>query len=246
MKKALIFIVLFSSVYFRFIYVDGQEIKSRFADLAKIMTILQRENINIEEWTIYAREKFDDVKNTADVEKLYDALVKKYADWEWSTTDEKDKWSAVAYNQHPNGIKESIQILSTRTNNPQTYITYQISSNRMIPLGEVEGLERSLIQLSDIFRENATFFTCIRGKLNDKMNTAVQNYVNELLDGFQAKEVESVMEENFVALSANSPYFGEGLRIGNQQMNLQIGMKTERLGAETTIVVGTPIITVEY
>jgi hypothetical protein len=36
--------------------------------------------------------------------------------------------------------------------------------------------------------------------------------------------------------------------IENQRdnMNLQIGIRSERLGGKTTIVVGTPIITIEY
>jgi len=49
-----------------------------------------------------------------------------------------------------------------------------------------------------------------------------------------------------MSVSANSPMFTGSIENQRDNMNLQIGIRSERLGGKTTIVVGTPIITIEY
>ncbi|MEW8972031.1 MAG: YwmB family TATA-box binding protein, partial [Mesobacillus sp.] len=66
------------------------------------------------------------------------------------------------------------------------------------------------------------------------------------LKAFQAEEVEGAEEESFISTSAVSPLFDKSLS-NDHEMNMQLGLrKTDRLGAKTTLVVGTPIITIEY
>ncbi|HVH96580.1 MAG TPA: YwmB family TATA-box binding protein, partial [Bacillus sp. (in: firmicutes)] len=46
--------------------------------------------------------------------------------------------------------------------------------------------------------------------------------------------------------TAYSPLFGETIQTMTDEINLQLGVRKQGLGGKTTIVVGTPIITVEY
>ena len=78
------------------------------------------------------------------------------------------------------------------------------------------------------------------------MNKSVSEHVNPLLQAFQAQEIESLKEDSFISTTAYSPLFGETIQTMTDEMNLQLGVRKQGLGGKTTIVVGTPIITVEY
>jgi hypothetical protein len=98
-------------------------------------------------------------------------------------------------------------------------------------------------RLSNIFRGNPTIFSGMKGSISDKMDKAVPTIASDLMEIFDAKEIEALKEDNFMSVSANSPMFSDSI---GRDMNLQIGIRSEGLGGKTTIVVGTPIITIEY
>ncbi|HWO98815.1 MAG TPA: YwmB family TATA-box binding protein, partial [Bacillus sp. (in: firmicutes)] len=70
--------------------------------------------------------------------------------------------------------------------------------------------------------------------------------VRQLLNEFRAEPRESLVEESFVSMSAYTEMWEEALPTEQHRMNLQIGMRKMGMGGETTLVVGTPIITSEY
>jgi TATA-box binding len=78
------------------------------------------------------------------------------------------------------------------------------------------------------------------------MSKSVSEYVKPLLQAFQAQEIESLKEDSFISTTAYSPLFGETIQTMTDEINLQLGVRKQGLGGKTTIVVGTPIITVEY
>ena len=49
-----------------------------------------------------------------------------------------------------------------------------------------------------------------------------------------------------MSVSAYSPLFSDSIENKKDNMNLQIGIRSEGMGGKTAIVVGTPIITIEY
>lgn len=235
--------VIGTSLFFtgdKFVKAKGQE------DLLTLVTVLQGENIDISGWSLHAREKIETSK-LEDVQKYVQTLKTKFPDWTWQVTSTSDKWEATAKKASSQGFQENIQILSTLTmENPQTYIIYEVQGRNFTEKTEQFIKEDLKGTFSDIFRENTTIFSCIKGEFNDKMNTNLPFTVNRILDLFEAKEMESIEEENFVSTSAYSPLFADGLTTNDKEMNLQLGIRTERLGAQTTLVVGTPIITIEY
>jgi hypothetical protein len=215
-------------------------------DLLQLVTVLQGENIDINGWSLHAREKLP-TKQLDDVQQHVQTLKKKFPDWTWKMSTDSDKWEATASTASSQGIQESIQILSTLTNkNPQTYIIYEAQGENFTQETEQFIKEELDGTLSDIFRGNTTIFSCIKGEFNDKMNKTLPITVNRLLDLFQAKEIESINEKDFISTSAYSPLFADGLTSNENDLNLQLGIRTQGLGAKTTLVVGTPIITIEY
>ncbi|MGG3560684.1 YwmB family TATA-box binding protein [Neobacillus rhizosphaerae] len=217
-------------------------------DLAKIGSVLEAENILLDEWSFYAREKMTGIKSERDVKEYAEQLQEKFPDWDWSIENTSQKWEVTAVSPTSKHHSEMLQIMATHTKQPvNAYIVYSVSGkewNKAIAAYFTTKEFKS--RLSDIFRGKPTVFSCMKGVFSDKIDTALPITVKKLLSVFHAKEIEALKEETFMSVSANSPMFTGSIENQRDNMNLQIGIRSERLGGKTTIVVGTPIITIEY
>ncbi|KAB2336532.1 YwmB family TATA-box binding protein [Cytobacillus depressus] len=215
-------------------------------DLTKIASILQDENIFITEWSLYARENMENLRTLEDVNTYIEVLKKQYPNWYWTSTSSEQHQETVAVLKR-NAQKETIKILSTPTKQQvQTYVIYEVKGN-----GWKSELEKDLNHLlvsrtSDIFHKNSTIFSCLKGEFNDKIEESLSEEISHLLAVFHAKEVEGLKEQNFISTSAYSTMFDNPVETNGKDMNLQIGIRNQGLGEKTTLVVGTPIITIEY
>ncbi|MDZ5471830.1 YwmB family TATA-box binding protein [Bacillus sp. 31A1R] len=217
-------------------------------DLFKMASVLEGENILFNEWSLYAREKVESFKSHNEVITYRDELKTKFPTWKWEESSNVSRWEARATQATKDGLVESIQILTTLTNkNLQTYIIYEAKSENNFNNDTESFLKKELlVKLAEIFKGNPTIFSCIKGEFSDNISKSLPYTVNHLLNAFQAKEIEALEEDSFISTSAYSPLFNAGLMNNNEDMNLQIGLRTQGLGAKTTFVVGTPIITIEY
>ncbi|WP_108668881.1 YwmB family TATA-box binding protein [Peribacillus acanthi] len=212
-------------------------------DFMKLVEVLQSENVSIQEWSILARGQADILRTKESLVNYVSSLKEKLPHIEWEITEDKNGWKAIGLSQQ-SGIKEKLEIMTTPKNSQEnSYILYEVTGNAQ--LVELQHLNKDYKnRIKDIFRQNPTIFTCIKGEINDTLAKVLSSKVDSILEGFQAKEVESLREENFVSVSAHSPLFTQFLN--EEQLNLQIAMRTQGMGGRTTIVVGTPIITFEY
>lgn len=216
-------------------------------DLAKIGAVLEAEDILLDGWTFYAREHVLDMKSVEDVKEYADGLRLMFPDWKWTVTNTNQKWEVTAVSPAKNH-QESLQIMATHTKQPvNAYIVYRVTGT------EWNEASKSFFttdtfknRLSDIFRGNPTVFSCMKGVFSDKIDEALPTTMGRLLSRFNGKEIEALKEESFMSVSAKSPLFAGSIDHQKNSMNLQIGIRSEGLGAQTTVVVGTPIITIEY
>ncbi|CAH2713909.1 putative protein YwmB [Neobacillus rhizosphaerae] len=217
-------------------------------DLAKIGSVLQAENILLNEWSFYAREHLSGMKSEQEVKEYVEKLQQKFPDWDWSVKSTSQKWEAIAVSPTAKNHSEMLQIMATHTNQPvNAYIVYSVSGKEWNKAQEAYFTsDHFKNRLSDIFRGKPTVFSCMKGVVSDKIDTALPTTVSKLLSSFNAKEIEALNEETFMSVSATSPMFTGSIDNQKNNMNLQIGIRSEGLGAKTTIVVGTPIITIEY
>lgn len=214
-------------------------------DLEKIADAFQTEDILLEEWSFYAREHLVDLTTEKEVQEYVKELQQKFPDWDWSRSATSDKWEVTAVSKTSKHHTEMLQIMTTHTKQPvNAYIVYRVSGNEWNK--EMESFftkDQVKNRLSDIFRGNPTIFSGMKGTISDKMDKAVPTIASDLMEIFDAKEIEALKEDNFMSVSANSPRLTHSIA---RDMNLQIGIRSEGLGGKTTIVVGTPIITIEY
>lgn len=214
-------------------------------DLIKIADAFQTEDILLEEWSFYAREHLVDLNTEKEMQEYVKELQQKFPNWDWSTSKTSDKWEVTAVSPTSKHHTEMLQIMATHTKQPvNAYIVYRVSGDKWNK--EIESFftkDQLKNRISDIFRGNPTIFSGMKGSISDKIDIAVPTIASNLLEVFDGKEIEALKEETFMSVSANSPMFSDSIGRG---MNLQIGIRSEGLGGKTTIVVGTPIITIEY
>lgn len=211
-------------------------------EIKTLASVLQDENILITGWSLYARETLEN----DDVNGLVKDLKAQLSDWTWTGGNGSNHGEIIAESKSP-GLQEKIKIVSTDTNGQiHTYVMYEVRGQFWNKNTEAFLNKNLPIIIFDIFRGNATTFSCVEGEINDKIESALPVYKSKLLKAFNANEVEGLEEDSFISVSASSPLFDNSLS-SEHDMNMQLGLrKTERLGAKTTIVVGTPIITIEY
>lgn len=213
-------------------------------DITKLVTVFKGKHILINEWSSYAREPLVNLKSAGEVKEYARKLQKKFPDWKWSETNTSQEWEVTAISPTSNYHKEMLQIMATHTKQAVgAYLVYSASGTRWNNQTEsffTSGQFKN--RLNDIFQESPEIFSCIEGSFSGKINESLSETVNNLLTIFKAKEIEALKEEKFMSVTAQSPFFADSI----DHRNLQIGVRSEGLGGETNIVVGTPIITIEY
>ncbi len=207
-------------------------------DLLKLVSVLQDEHILVNEWSLYSREIMENKKQDEIVSELKD----QFADWSWTESGEEVTAISTSSNYH-----QEIKVVSTETNDQSsTYVMYEVKGQGWDEPSEAFVSKEWQGNLLDIFNGKPSTFSCIKGEFGDKMNEALPDYMNGLLKAFDAEEVEALEEDNFLSTSAFSPLFS-GTISEDHDMNLQLGLrKPDGMGGNTTLVVGTPIITIEY
>ncbi|PLR85454.1 YwmB family TATA-box binding protein [Bacillus sp. V33-4] len=215
-------------------------------DLLTLAKILHDENIIINEWSLHAREKMETFQTAHAVEQHIDALQQEFSSWKWSNFDGKKHREVSAVSSGPT-YQEKIRLLITPANEEfHAYLIYEVNGKQWSETSE-NFLKIGIAErISDIFRGKATIFSCIKGEFNDKLKTALPEYVNMLLEVLNGKEIEALQEDSFISMSAYSPLFAAELKGKSEKMNFQLALRNQGLGGKTSIVVGTPIITIEY
>ncbi|MGG5255167.1 YwmB family TATA-box binding protein [Neobacillus sp. SM06] len=250
MKKKIAFILtVLLLIGFSSLFIGNKtSVASGELDLEKMVSVFKNENILLKDWSLYAREHAVNLKNEEEVRKYVQKLKQNFPDWKWSDLHTSQKWEVTAVSPTSKNHQESLQILTTHTNGPAyTYVVYRVSGKQWTKQTEsFFTTDQYKNRLTDIFLGNPTIFSSIKGKINDKMDTALPKTAKNIMKRFKAKEIEALKEDQFISVSAYSPLFKESIQTKNDNMNLQIGLRNEGLGAGTTVVVGTPILTIEY
>ncbi|MFC0272491.1 YwmB family TATA-box binding protein [Metabacillus herbersteinensis] len=212
------------------------------ATISTILTGMQNQNISVDEWSLYT-------KKTVDLNSIQEVkqLTEQYRQYKWRYEETDDVYKAIGiFKNEEKNVTEKLQLLSTLTNHhSQSYILYELKATGS------RGNEKELhdyfkSQSFDIFHENTTIFTCVKGHLDDMMKDVLHGKSEDLLKEFNAVPIEQMKEQYFVSVSAKTSVWDESIPTVKGNMNIQIALRSAGLGDKTTVVVGTPIITSEY
>lgn len=211
-------------------------------DLVKMSSVFKNEGILLDEWSFYAREHLVDLKSEKEVKDYAKELQRKFPDWDWSTKNTSQEWEVTAVSPTSKNHQEILQVMATHTKQPvNAYIIYRV--NGKVWNKSTESFftkDQYKNRLAVIFHGNPTIFSCMKGEASDNIETALSKLMSDL----KANQIEALKEKEFMSVTAQSPMFSDPIE--NKNMNIQIGVRSEGLGGKTAIVVGTPIITIEY
>ncbi|MDD9313984.1 YwmB family TATA-box binding protein [Cytobacillus firmus] len=90
------------------------------------------------------------------------------------------------------------------------------------------------------------YFT-VKSKLKPDQHQKLSDKANNILEKLSAQPVEQLVEENFVSVSAYKNSWENFLPTrNNEKMNLQLGLRNNQEDKLISIIIGSPIITIEY
>ncbi|WP_158598301.1 YwmB family TATA-box binding protein [Falsibacillus albus] len=216
-------------------------------DLWRMAEAVQHDNGKVIEWSLHTRETLN-IENAGQFRAKMEKLQETFPQWDWKQDEKKDRFAAVGTSVSANSnFHEKIQLLSTLKNGQRfSYILYEVSGQNWSKEEAQLIKEKFPKQLALIYKEKPVIFSCIKGEFNDKIDHVLSKYASDMLKEFHAEEKESLKEKDFYSVSAYSPDFTQAVPLRNTEMNVQIGLRKSGMGAKTTIVIGTPILTIEY
>jgi hypothetical protein len=89
--------------------------------------------------------------------------------------------------------------------------------------------------------------TCIKGLLPDKMKDGETNdLVETVFHKVKAKEIEGVRSGLVTSVSGFSPLTKDYIVTNGNRMNLQVAVHYDAQQGKTRVIVGSPIVTIEY
>ncbi|MDQ0232114.1 YwmB family TATA-box binding protein [Metabacillus malikii] len=242
MKKREIAVFALSIILLLTIAVNHIGATGNDTKILQLIEGMQKQNIKINEWSLYTKSNVE--KKTAEEMKLFADQYRHY-NWTFEEGDDFDKAVGV-YQNKEHKITEKLQIISTHKNQIEdTYILYEVNGVGMRS-NMAEMNEYFQNQAFDIFREYPTTFACVNGTVDDMMKVGLHEINEELLKQFDAHAIERLEEDEFLSISAKTTMWEDFIPALNDEMNLQIALRTDGLGDSTTVVIGTPIITSEY
>ncbi|TXC85922.1 hypothetical protein FS935_19020 [Metabacillus litoralis] len=220
-------------------HIDAKENRSKLDFMANAM---ESHDISINDWSLYSKKTVD--KKSIEEVKHF---TKQYRQYTWTYETEDDVYKAIGvYHNNDKDLTEKLQFITTLTNDhTQSYILYEVKG--VSAQNDWNNLTDTFNkQAFDIFREETTTFACLTGSIDDMMKGVLNQKSNELLKYFHAETIEELQEDQFVSVSAKTPLWEDFIPTTDDNMNMQISLRSDGLGAKTTVVIGTPIITSEY
>jgi hypothetical protein len=236
MKKIVLILLSLTAVGLVFLNIVNAKTEP---DLFKIASVLESKKMTIDQWSLHAREEM----KPHEAKETLEHLEKQYPQWSWNRSETENGWELEGTAPFEQGIHQKISVLSTKD---ISYLIYEADGNGWSEKTKEIILTSVFEKTEGIFHGDALIFSCVSSQINDKIDKPVSKYAVELLAAFEAEEIELLNEEHFRATTAFSPLFSQSLKNVSDEINLQIGVRKEGLGEKTDIVVGTPIITVEY
>lgn len=239
--------------------------------LQEIIHVMNKHDIAVDEWSIYAREDNDSLINKKKYEAKIAELKNQNPGFKWEQIFEhgmyktvgtaqtelqatetenlseiKAKPETLAENTKASLHEEIIFVAYPHKGQFKTYLIYVLKGETWTP--ELwNGLSSDFqSKIGTMFDKKPHIFSCAKGQTGGKMEGVLYNRALKILKDFSANPIESLQEETFVSVSAYTENWKNSIPEKNKEMNIQIALRNQGLGGSTTVVIGTPIITFEY
>jgi hypothetical protein len=247
-KVGILCVIVFLSVGFYSSSIAKDNVGSNTHELQEIVRVMEREQITIDSWSVYTRGSLGFVNDFKGYQEIVSALNGKVNHLKLGgISQKKEYWEVTAVNNPKPGLEEQLTILAyPQKSHYKTYLIYEVKGKDWEEREWSEYYRQFNQNLAQIFQKTPQIFTCVKGYTTDKMNIALYEKSDELIQAFSAQTIEGIKEENFVSLSAYNENWKQSIQTQDSKMNIQISLRDVGMGGNTAVTIGTPIITTEY
>ncbi|WP_096185853.1 YwmB family TATA-box binding protein [Evansella halocellulosilytica] len=209
-------------------------------------------NIRNQRIHIYGRTHNKDFSSKDEMDRHIQEWMHMNGNFKWEMDEDAnhESWKGYSANDSSSPYQEKVTIHVFSDDTNHQYETYAIYEASFIPMPDWETAFSSLFNTNQSILsliDPSDIFLRIEGKVAGDDHDVYETG-QHIVEAFQADLVEELHEDSFVSLSAYTPLWGKSIETNGESMNLQVALRTQktRLGGETTVTIGTPIITTEY
>jgi hypothetical protein len=225
----------------------GESIPANVTGAAEeIIHVMENGDIQLEGWTLYARENTEKLHSEKEMQAWVTNKKEILEGFTWSALKEDGHGFKLTATNIEDETEKITFIMYGQKENMSTYIIYEISGTKWNETIASNVKKKLNVRSMQLFEEFPVLFTCVKGSAGDQTIDALDKKAKTLLKAFDANVVESVSEKQFVSYSAYSNHFKSAISTDNSAMNVQLALRNEGMGGKTTVIIGTPIITIEY
>ncbi len=219
----------------------GGRPQSPLQPLHDISTFLSEEGLSMTHWEIVMKEQVQ--------EKHLPTLMKQLKETQSDFTISKEETEAaskIVAKNHQKTMLESEQfiVIVSKEAAPYAEIIYKMTGQTWDE-ETAKFVTRRLNQTKTAyFQENTTIFTCVKADKNDKMNGVL--LLEKFSTRLEIEKLQTITEPGFISVTGFTNEWNQALPYSdNGAMNVQYALR-QGMGAKTTLIFGTPIITSEY
>ena len=240
-------LVLFGFLIFIPVFHFSKATVANQPELNKLLEMVQIHDGTLNEWQLLARRSLHGTVSREELERIVASWKKHFSRYTWTYTKNDDThiWHGKFYDENLQ-INERLQLIANlSTPTLQGFIVYEMKGNTLHRSTVQKIHEHYLHTLRTIFAKTPEQFISIKGKWKRTYTDPLEE-IHRIARFLRAEGVHLIHEENFVALTAKSPYFSHELKTQHKDFNVQIALRRDADGEETTFAIGTPILMTEY
>ncbi|MCL1631264.1 YwmB family TATA-box binding protein [Sporolactobacillus sp. CPB3-1] len=216
--------------------------------VAQFAHVLEASHAKVTEWSVYIRETGRSAGIThAAFNREVKNKLRELPDYAWHRLQAHDGtigWEGTR--KLPGSHAEMVvrvmgYPIGTRY---RTVTLYHVNGERFKQAEWTNNKRQIREEIPKIFHGQEHIYTCVKADRSAKMNLALIEEGKRYLDLFSAAPVERLQEKTFVSISAYTKAWNNAIYTKNKKMNIQAALRND--GDRTIIVLGSPIITVEY
>ncbi|WP_226581397.1 YwmB family TATA-box binding protein [Halobacillus litoralis] len=215
-----------------------QEMTGDVEPLMKFASFAVDKQLTVNEWTITMKQKISWSEAEEKKRRILSSFVNPVIETDQSM--QADKY-IVTDRQKNEEIVETYTMVSPKNSKSKIEMVYTIKGQGTPPLAKELSLQLNDVK-SRLFGESVTIFTCLKASKNGMIDDVL--VYKKFKEAYNVATIDEVDEKGWTSRSGITKEWGQSIPLGEQLMNVQFSTRT--LGGETTITIGTPIITAEY
>lgn len=140
---------------------------------------------------------------------------------------------------------DGAQLRVSGKENGNEYLLSIFYSQALRDMNIIDNIRRSL-SYDGLLINRPSFYSLMEGKINKKLSKEEKReLIYKILKNLRGKQINLIEEERYISLIGYSIYFKDNIKINSKICNINIAIRDGSDGC-TYILIGSPIITVEY